>query len=123
MDKLRSQHQRLIYAVFPLAAAVYYFLLTSVPAAMEKLRILEWFGISWVVIAGAVIFLYEVWGWKIVNPSLNFSGRWTFGASAYPILSNSEYQLPYLGSKSVGDKLHGREGDNPDQQLRSPNQR
>ena len=34
---------------------------------------------------------------------------------------NSEYHDDYLGSQSVGDKLHGRKGNNPDRRLRSLN--
>ncbi len=32
---------------------------------------------------------------------------------------NSECYDDYPGSQSVGDKLHGREGNNPDRRLRS----
>ena len=32
---------------------------------------------------------------------------------------NSEYRDDYLGSQSAGDKLRGREGNNPDRRLRS----
>jgi hypothetical protein len=31
---------------------------------------------------------------------------------------NSEYRKDYLGSQTVGDNLHGREGNNPDRRLR-----
>ncbi len=34
---------------------------------------------------------------------------------------NSEYHNAYSGSQSVGDKLHGRKGNNPDRRLRSQN--
>ena len=34
---------------------------------------------------------------------------------------NSEYYYDYAGSKTVGDKLHRREGISPDRQLRSLN--
>ena len=33
---------------------------------------------------------------------------------------NSEYRDAYLGSQSVGDKLHRQKGNNPDRRLRSP---
>ena len=36
----------------------------------------------------------------------------------YRLQANSEDQYVYPGSQSVGDKLHGREGNNPDRQLR-----
>ena len=42
------------------------------------------------------------------------------GPQAYPLQPNSEYRDDYLGSQSVRDKLHGREGNNPDHRLRSP---
>ena len=42
------------------------------------------------------------------------------GPPAYPPQPNSEYRKDYLGSQTVGDNLHGREGNNPDRQLRSP---
>ena len=32
---------------------------------------------------------------------------------------NSEYRNDYPGSKTVGDKLHGQKGNNPDRRLRS----
>ncbi len=32
---------------------------------------------------------------------------------------NSEYHDDYPGSQSVGDKLHGQEGNSPDRRLRS----
>ena len=35
--------------------------------------------------------------------------------------SNSEYRAMERGSETVGDKLHCREGNNPDQQLRCLN--
>ena len=38
----------------------------------------------------------------------------------YRLQANSEDHYDYPGSQSVGDKLHGREGNNPDHQLRSP---
>ena len=39
----------------------------------------------------------------------------------YQIVANSEYGLSRLTSDTVGDKLHSREGNSPDHQLRSPN--
>ncbi len=33
---------------------------------------------------------------------------------------NSEYHSDYPGSQTVGDKLHGQKGNNPDRRLRSP---
>ena len=33
--------------------------------------------------------------------------------------SNSEYRNDYPGSQTVGDKLHGQKGNNPDRRLRS----
>ena len=35
--------------------------------------------------------------------------------------SNSEYPWVKYGSENVGDKLHAREGNSPDQQLRCQN--
>ena len=32
---------------------------------------------------------------------------------------NSEYHNDYPGSQTVGDKLHGQKGNNPDRRLRS----
>ena len=43
------------------------------------------------------------------------------GLPAYTPLSNSEYCCDYLGSESARDNLRGREGNNPDRRLRSPN--
>ena len=44
-------------------------------------------------------------------------GMW--GPPAYPPLPNSEYRKDYLGSQTVGDNVHGQEGNNPDRRLRS----
>ncbi len=41
------------------------------------------------------------------------------GLPAYPPQPNSEYHVWYLGSQTVGDKVHCREGNSPDRQLRS----
>ncbi len=41
------------------------------------------------------------------------------GPPAYSPQPNSEYRKDYLRSQSVGDKVHSREGNNPDRQLRS----
>ena len=43
------------------------------------------------------------------------------GPPAYSSEPNSEYHDDYPGSETVGDKLHCREGNSPDRQLRSPN--
>ena len=44
---------------------------------------------------------------------------WLEGLPAYSPSSNSEYRMPNLGSQSVGDKLHGQKGNNPDRRPRS----
>ena len=49
-------------------------------------------------------------------------GRALNGLGALPgyrTQSNSESRYSKCGSESVGDKLHWREGNNPDHQLRS----
>ena len=43
----------------------------------------------------------------------------TRGLPAYLLQPNSEYRDDYPGSQTVGDKLHGREGNSPDRRLRS----
>ena len=43
------------------------------------------------------------------------------GTPAYQTQSNSEYPGVKYGSKTVGDKLHSREGNSPDRQLRCLN--
>ena len=40
------------------------------------------------------------------------------GPPAYLLLPNSEYRKDYPGSESMGDNIRGREGNNPDRQLR-----
>ena len=40
------------------------------------------------------------------------------GPPAYPSEPNSEYRDDYPGRKTVRDKLHSREGNSPDRQLR-----
>ncbi len=40
------------------------------------------------------------------------------GPPAYLPQPNSEYRKDYLRSQTVGDKLHGQKGNNPDRQLR-----
>ena len=37
----------------------------------------------------------------------------------YQTQSNSEYRYVYTGTQTAGDNLRGREGNNPDHQLRS----
>jgi hypothetical protein len=41
------------------------------------------------------------------------------GLPAYRTPSNSEYLAMYIGSQTVGDKLHCQKGNSPEQQLRS----
>src|SRR3954466_7641943 len=43
------------------------------------------------------------------------------GLPAYQLQANSEDHYVYLGSQSVGDKLHGQKGNSPDRQLRPQN--
>ncbi len=45
----------------------------------------------------------------------------TRGPPAYLLQSNSEYRKAYPGSQTVGAKLRGQEGNNPDRRLRSRN--
>ena len=55
---------------------------------------------------------------------LTVGGRALFELGAIPGYqphTNSEYQQVKHGSETVGDKLHCREGNNPDQQLRCLN--
>ena len=41
--------------------------------------------------------------------------------TGYQTQTNSECQYMLYGSEGVGDKIHVREGNNPDRQLRSQN--
>ena len=41
------------------------------------------------------------------------------GPPVYLPQPNSEYRKAYLRSETVSDNVHGREGNNPDRQLRS----
>ena len=43
------------------------------------------------------------------------------GFTAYQSLANSECYKMLTGSEGMGAKVHVREGNNPDHQLRSPN--
>jgi hypothetical protein len=43
------------------------------------------------------------------------------GFTAYQPLTNSECYDMFHGSEAMGAKVRGREGKNPDHQLRSPN--
>ena len=43
------------------------------------------------------------------------------GIPVYQTLSNSEYRSTERGSETAGDKLRRQKGNNPDQQLRCPN--
>ena len=43
------------------------------------------------------------------------------GFTAYQTLTNSECYDMFFSSEGMGAKVRGREGNNPDQQLRSPN--
>ena len=42
------------------------------------------------------------------------------GFTAYQPLINSECYDMFLGSEAMGAKVRGQDGENPDQQLRSP---
>ena len=42
------------------------------------------------------------------------------GFTAYQTLTNSECYILFLRSEGMGAKVHVREGNNPDHQLRSP---
>ena len=42
------------------------------------------------------------------------------GLQGYPTQPNSECRYLNDGSRTAGDEFRGREGNNPDQQLRSP---
>ena len=41
------------------------------------------------------------------------------GFTAYQTLTNSECYIMFIGSEGMGAKVHVREGNNPDHQLRS----
>lgn len=43
------------------------------------------------------------------------------GFTAYQVQINSEWAQDLVGSEGMGAKVHVREGNNPDHQLRSPN--
>ena len=42
------------------------------------------------------------------------------GFTTYQFLTNSEYYKMFYSSEGMGAKVHVREGNNPDHQLRSP---
>ncbi len=43
----------------------------------------------------------------------------TWGPPGYRFQPNSEYCIDYPGSETTGENVRGREGNNPDRQLRS----
>lgn len=48
-----------------------------------------------------------------------------YDGPTFGVLNAIKLRMPLLhisGSQSMGDKVHGREGNSPDHQLRSPNQ-
>jgi hypothetical protein len=90
MNKIRNQHKFIIYSVFALSASLYFFILINAPSTKDALSLLQWFGISWVAIAASIIFLYEKWGWKILNPRLDFAGQWCFSEEQF--ICNPETQ-------------------------------
>ena len=54
---------------------------------------------------------YKAYGGKALD------GQW--GVKSYKVQSNSECRKPAYGSETVCAKVHSREGNSPDRQLRS----
>lgn len=99
MNKLRSQHKRVIFAVFALSASLYFFLLINLPNSKAPLDLLAWFGVSWSVVAGLVILLYERWAWRIINPQFDFDGKWRFTEIQYRPNSGDYERVPVFHGK------------------------
>jgi hypothetical protein len=89
MNKLRAKHKRFIYVTFGAAASFYFFLLLEIPFSRPTLDILGWFGISWSVVAGLVVFLYEKWAWRLFNAKFDFGGLWLFTEKQYRVGPNT----------------------------------
>lgn len=99
MNKIREQHKFVIYSIFVVTASVYFFLSTSVSIASDVIDRLRFFGVSWPVIAGGAVFLYEKWGWKFFNPRLDFSGQWRFSEDQFILdAETGDHKFSYSAS-------------------------
>jgi hypothetical protein len=85
VNKLRDKHKRFIYVTFGVTASLYFLLLLRIPFSRAALDLLGWFGISWSVVAGLVVFLYEKWAWRMFNAKFDFGGRWRFTEKQYRV--------------------------------------
>jgi hypothetical protein len=74
-------------------------------------------GLSNLQIAGSPRNSFRASLWQLAGGGR--ATEWDMGLSGYPTQSNSEYHQLYPGSQSTGDKVRGREGNNPDRRLRS----
>ena len=58
-------------------------------------------------------------GAALIEDMWGSSTVWPRGRIAYRSQANYEYHILMIRSESMDDKVHGREGNNPDHQLRS----
>ena len=102
MDKIRNQHKHFVYSVFVLSASLYFFLYINTPSTKSTLNLLRWFGFSWPACAAFIIFVYERWGWKIVNPRFDFSGQWDFFENQFSLNPETgEHNFEYEATGSM----------------------
>lgn len=99
MNKLRGNHKRFIYTTFAVTASVYFFLLNA-QVSKATLETQGWFGISWSVVAGLVVFLYESWLWRVFNRKFDFGGIWRFTETQYNV--NPDGQEPVVACYGKG---------------------
>lgn len=85
MNRLRDHHKRFIYAALAATASFYFFLLFKVQSSRATLDTLAWFGVSWSVVGGLVVILYEKWVWRICNRKYDFAGIWRFTETQYRV--------------------------------------
>lgn len=83
MDPLRKQHTALIYSSIIFWAAVYYFLRDQDAHFRETAEFLDSFGVTWVLAPAILIAAYEWFGWRLINPEVDFVGYWDGAEKQY----------------------------------------
>lgn len=78
MEKLRTQVTQLLVTAWSSIAAVYLVLFTVIQLAPQWSKEIGFVGQALTIIPAILLFLYREKGWRLLNPSLDFSGIWNF---------------------------------------------
>jgi hypothetical protein len=91
MDKLRDQAQRITFAIWTLSSTAYFSLYFLVPAFKHVMEAsILFFGASWTLVPISIALLYEKFGWKHLNPQLDFGGIWKFEEEQFLVKSGKD---------------------------------